>query len=74
MFFPPSTNLSFLNGPPTTRPVYDNPPVISTVPRWRRLRTLGAHLTRRPLPATASIAPRSSPPTRELTPALRKGR
>lgn len=49
MFHPPSSNLLLLHDEPVTRPVYDNPPVISSSPRWGRLRKFAGDLRpRRP--------------------------
>jgi hypothetical protein len=49
MFQPPRSDLFLLQDEPVTRPVYDNPPVISSSPRWGRLRRFAADLKpRRP--------------------------
>jgi hypothetical protein len=46
MLFPPTSILLLLYEPPTPRPVYDIPPVISSSPRWPRLRALAASVAR----------------------------
>jgi hypothetical protein len=46
MLFPPTSILLLLHEPPTPRPVYDIPPVISYQPRWPRLRALAARVAR----------------------------
>jgi len=46
MLHPPTSLLLLLHEPPTTRPVYDIPPVIVSSPRRPRLRALAARLTR----------------------------
>jgi hypothetical protein len=44
MFYPPTSTMRFLHEQPTVRAVYDNPAVISSPPRWQRLRTLAARI------------------------------
>jgi hypothetical protein len=46
MFATPTTILLILSRPPTTRPVYDIPPVIVSSVRWRTLRTLATRVAR----------------------------
>ena len=46
MLYPPTSLLLLLHEPPTTRPVYDIPPVIVSSPRWPRLRALAARFAR----------------------------
>ena len=54
MFYPPSFDLR--HEPPASLPVYDNPPVISSSPRWAWLRRIAADRSprrrTRDLPAT----------------------
>jgi hypothetical protein len=46
MFSTPTTMLLILSRPPTTRPVYDVPPVIVASPRWRILREFATRFIR----------------------------
>lgn len=66
MLVPPTSLLLLLHEPPTTRPVYDIPPVISFSPRWPRLRRIAGQLSyrRRTAPHPGSLPDHCATPLR----------
>jgi len=52
--YPPVSILLDLQRPGTLRRIYDNPTIISTEPRLRRLRQLAGHLASRSLPGPST--------------------